>query len=43
MLEVRKKAALARAQQFDIHQILPLYEGFYQITLEGLKASHSSS
>ncbi len=38
-----KKAALARAQQFDIHQILPLYEGFYQITLEGLKASRSSS
>ena len=29
-LAVFKAAALARAQQFDIHRILPLYESFYK-------------
>ena len=34
-----KKAALARAKEFDIHNILPTYEGFYEEVIKSHKES----
>ncbi|WP_164108838.1 MULTISPECIES: N-acetyl-alpha-D-glucosaminyl L-malate synthase BshA [Sphingobacterium] len=36
-LESFKKAAYARAKDFDIKQILPLYEGYYHKAIESVK------
>ena len=38
-----KKGALARAKEFDVHAILPLYEGYYESVLEKHQQSLSKS
>ncbi|WP_370090285.1 N-acetyl-alpha-D-glucosaminyl L-malate synthase BshA [Ekhidna sp.] len=42
-LETFKKGALARAQEFDVNNILPKYEDYYQSVLEKHKNSLSKS
>ncbi|MDR2285336.1 MAG: N-acetyl-alpha-D-glucosaminyl L-malate synthase BshA [Sphingobacterium sp.] len=41
-LEEFKKAAYARAKDFDIKQILPVYERYYQKAIDGLKKENKS-
>jgi len=42
-LENFKDGALARAKEFDVNNILPEYEGYYQAVVEKYKKSLSES